>query len=69
MVWVVVNVLLAVAGLAVLAVLGWRLWRDVRVLGRAVTAAADRLNTAVAQLEAATRGQGRHEVGSQRPGD
>lgn len=51
MVWLAVDVALAVLGLAVLAALGWWLWRRVRALGRDVAAASDRLAAALGELE------------------
>ncbi len=51
MTWVAVDVALAVAGLALLTVLGWRLWRQVRTLGREVHAAGERIRTAAATLD------------------
>jgi hypothetical protein len=51
--WVLFGVLLGVAGLAVLAGLTLRLWRQVRRLGREVSAAADRLSAASTALERA----------------
>ena len=43
LVWILLAVLLAVAGLAVLAAFAVRLWRQVRQLGRDVSAASDRI--------------------------
>jgi hypothetical protein len=48
--WVFLYVAIAVAGLAVLAALTWRLWRQVRSLGREVSAASRRLADASAAL-------------------
>lgn len=53
--WVLCYVLLAVAGLVVLAVLGWRLWRDVRELSRTAAVSLERLRGALAELASATR--------------
>jgi hypothetical protein len=52
--WVTVYVGLAVGGLAVLGVAGFRLWGDVRTLGREVAAASQRLAEAASELEAAS---------------
>jgi uncharacterized membrane protein len=52
--WVLFGVLLGVAGLAVLALLTVRLYRQVRRLGRDVSAAGARLAAATEQLERAT---------------
>ena len=52
--WVVIGVLLCVAGLAVLALLGLRLFRQVREFGRVVAAAGDKLAAASAELQRAT---------------
>ena len=43
MAWVALYVGLVVVGLAVLAVLAVRLWRQVREFGRAVSAASERI--------------------------
>jgi hypothetical protein len=51
--WVIFYVALAVAGFAVLGVVGYRLWLNARELGRAVSAASHRLADAAAELEAA----------------
>lgn len=51
MTWVAVDVALAVAGLALLTVLGWRLWRQVRTLGREIRTAGERIQTATATLD------------------
>jgi len=56
--WVIFYVALAVTGFAVLAVVGFRLWRDVRVLGQAVSSASRRLADAAAELESAGGGPG-----------
>ena len=56
MVWTVAEVALAVIGLAVLAVLGLRLWRQVRVLTREVAAAAERISAAAAMLDDVSAG-------------
>lgn len=56
MVWTAAEVALAVIGLTVLAVLGVRLWRQVRVLTREVGAAAERLGAATAALDEASAG-------------
>ena len=52
--WVLVGVLLGVVGLAVLALLTLRLWRQVRGLGRQIAAASNRLAAAGDGLETAT---------------
>lgn len=51
--WLLLYVGLAVAGLAVLAGFAWRLWRQVRQLGRDVAAASNRIAQASAALAAA----------------
>lgn len=51
MAWIVVDVSLAVIGLVVLGLLALRLWRQVRVLGREVRAAGERIQTAAATLD------------------
>ena len=51
--WVLLFVLLGVVGLAVLAALTFRLWRQVRQLGRDVSAATARIATATADMERA----------------
>lgn len=51
MAWIVVDVALALLGLAVLCLLALRLWRQVRALGREVGAAGERVRTAAAALE------------------
>jgi hypothetical protein len=43
---------LAVVGLAVLALFAWRLWRQVKALGRTVGTAAERVEAAQAELDA-----------------
>jgi len=48
--WVLVGVLLGAGGLAVLAGLAWRLWRQVRQLGRDIAAAGARINAATDEL-------------------
>lgn len=48
--WVLVGVLLGVAGLAVLGALTFRLWRQVRTLGREVATAVGRLARASEEL-------------------
>jgi hypothetical protein len=50
--WVAFYVVIAVLGLAVLAALGFRLWRQVRQLARDVGAAGERIAAASAQLSA-----------------
>lgn len=52
--WVVIGVLLGLAGLAVLALLGLRLFRQVREFGRVVATAGDKLAAASADLQRAT---------------
>ena len=49
------DIALAVGGLAVLAVLALRLWRQVRALGRTVSAAAARFGEAQAEMDAISR--------------
>jgi hypothetical protein len=53
--WVIFYVTLAVVGFAVLGVVGFRLWRDARELGRAVSTASHRLAEAAAELDAAAQ--------------
>jgi hypothetical protein len=52
--WVLFGVLLGAAGLAVLAALTVRLYRQVRQLGRDVSAAGARLAAITDELERAT---------------
>ena len=52
--WVLLGVLLGLAGLAVLALLGVRLFRQVRDFSREVAAAGEKLATASAELQRAT---------------
>jgi hypothetical protein len=54
MLWVGIDVGLAVAGLAVLAGFAWRLWRQVRQLGRQVSTANDRIATVSRELSQLT---------------
>jgi hypothetical protein len=49
-VWVVFYVAIAVAGLAVLALLSVRLWRQVRQFGRDVSAAGEKIAAVTDQL-------------------
>ncbi|MGI8698249.1 MAG: hypothetical protein ACR2J0_03775 [Mycobacteriales bacterium] len=58
MAWIVLDVALAVAGLVVLGLLAFRLWRQVRALGREVVAAGERLGAAAATLDRVTTGDG-----------
>lgn len=53
MTWVVIAVLLALASLGVLAALSWRVWTEVRTLGRELAAASERIGTATDQIAAA----------------
>jgi hypothetical protein len=55
-----VDIGLAVLGLAVLAVIAWRLWGQVKQLGRGVANAAATLEAARADLDALPR----HPVGN-----
>jgi hypothetical protein len=48
--WVLLFVALALVSLAVLGCLGWRVYREVRALGREVRAAGERMSAAVAPL-------------------
>jgi len=48
--WVLLGVSLGVAGVAVLGALTWRLWTQVRQLGRDVAAAGTRIATATDEL-------------------
>jgi hypothetical protein len=50
--WIGIDVALAVLGLLVLAGLTFRLWRQVRQLGRDVSAAGSRIAEASEQLSA-----------------
>jgi hypothetical protein len=50
LVWIVVGIVLALGGFAVLALLGLRLWRQVREFGRIVSAAGERLAAASDEL-------------------
>lgn len=50
LVWILVGVVLAIAGFGVLVMLGLRLWRQVREFGRVVSDAGDRLAAASAEL-------------------
>jgi len=52
-VWVLIDVALGVLGLAVLALLSVRLWRQVRQLGREVATAGERIATATDELSQA----------------
>jgi len=56
--WIVLDVALAVAGLVVLGLLAFRLWRQARALGREVAAAGERLGVAAATLDGVTTGDG-----------
>ncbi|MGI8680991.1 MAG: hypothetical protein ACR2JO_02415 [Mycobacteriales bacterium] len=69
MAWITVDVALALLGLAVLALLGFWLWRRVQVLGCEVRAASQRLGVAAAALDgaAAQPGSGRSAAGAGRP--
>jgi hypothetical protein len=49
-VWVVFYVAIAVAGLAVLALLAFRLWQQVKQFGRDVSAAGERIAAVTDQL-------------------
>jgi hypothetical protein len=57
-VWIGIDIGLAVLGLLVLAALTFRLWRQVRQLGRDVSAAGSRIADASEKLSSAgpTRG-------------
>jgi hypothetical protein len=52
--WAVLYVAIGVVSIAVLGALALRLWRQVRDLGRTVSAASDRLNTALNDLDRAS---------------
>jgi hypothetical protein len=52
-VWIGIDVGLAVIGLLVLAALSFRLWRQVRQLGRDVSAAGGRIADASEKLSSA----------------
>ena len=47
----VLDISLLLAGLTVLGVLGWRLWRQVRDLGTAVAAAGEQIAAATERLQ------------------
>ena len=49
--WVLLYVALGVLSIAVLGLLTLRLWRQVRQLGRDVSAAGDRINSAMTEIE------------------
>jgi len=49
--WVGIYVALGVVSIGVLALLAFRLWRQVRDLGRQVSAASDRLAQAMGEME------------------
>jgi len=55
-IWVAIDVTAAVLGLAVLALVALRLWRQVRDLGRQVRAAGDQIAAATAELDRVTPG-------------
>jgi hypothetical protein len=55
--WVLFGVLLGALGLAVLGLLTLRLWRQVRQLGRDVSAASARIAAAGNQLERTAAGR------------
>jgi hypothetical protein len=48
--WVLLGVVLGAGGVAVLGGLTWRLWRQVRQLGRDVAAAGARITAASEEL-------------------
>jgi hypothetical protein len=48
--WIVLYVAIAVAGLAVLGVLAFRLWKQVRQFGRDVAAAGAKITAVTDQL-------------------
>jgi hypothetical protein len=50
--WVLFYVLVALAGLVVLAVLGWRVFGEVKALGREVAAAGRRIEESAGSLSA-----------------
>ena len=49
--WVLLYVVLGVLSIAALGLLTLRLWRQVRQLGRDVSAAGDRINRAMSEIE------------------
>ncbi|HET6815733.1 MAG TPA: hypothetical protein VFH66_00695 [Mycobacteriales bacterium] len=49
--WVLLYVALGVLSIALLGLLTLRLWRQVRQLGRDVSAAGDRINAAMSEIE------------------
>ena len=51
MFYAAVFVPLGIVTVLVLAAVGWRLWRQVRQLGREVAAASDRIGRASAELQ------------------
>ena len=64
MVWILVDVGIAVLALAGLVLVGLRLWRTVRTTTRALGAANERLASAQAALEAVQQ-----QAARTRPGD
>ncbi len=64
MIWILVDVAIAVAALAVLAVLVLRLWRKVKALSQAVTVAGETVASATDALAAA---QSAGPLGSTQP--
>ena len=62
--WVILYVALGVTGIAVLALFGYRVWREARALAQAVAAASQRLTDAAAELETASRRPARPAGGS-----
>jgi hypothetical protein len=51
--WVLLDVALCLMALVVLGALALRLWRQVKALGREVSASADRVSRATGALDAA----------------
>ena len=51
MVWVALFVPVGLVSVALLGLVTWRLWRQVRQLGRDVSAASERINRASEELQ------------------
>ena len=64
MTWVLIWLVLVVAGVAFLAVLGRRLWRQAKALTREMSAAADRLGEVAGTLSDLSVVDGRDEPGT-----
>ena len=55
MIWVAVDIVVALGGLLVLALVAVRLWRQVKAFGAQVGAASDRIAAANAERDRLTR--------------